>query len=50
MIACIEGRGFAVRAEDMRKMLLATEGKVFTLATISRLVAHTKLHDFAARK
>ena len=31
VIACIAGRGFGVRREDMKKMLLATRGKVFTL-------------------
>lgn len=38
VIACIGGRGFGVRREDMRKMLLATRGKVFTLRTIERMV------------
>jgi hypothetical protein len=31
VVACIAGRGFKVRREDMRKLLLATRGKVFTL-------------------
>ncbi|MDR0630727.1 MAG: hypothetical protein LBF70_01700, partial [Holosporales bacterium] len=30
VIACIGGRGFGVRREDMKKLLLATKGKVFT--------------------
>jgi len=34
VIACIGGRGFGVRREDMRKLLLATKGKVFTPKTI----------------
>ena len=31
LIACIAGRGFGVRREDMKKLLIATRGKVFTL-------------------
>ena len=31
VVACIAGRGFGVRREDMRKLLIATRGKVFTL-------------------
>lgn len=50
VIACIGGRGFGVRREDMRKMLLATEGKVFTPKTLDRLVEHTQLRNFASRK
>ena len=41
LIACIDGRGFRVRREDMRKILVATKGKVFTLATLDRLVECT---------
>jgi len=37
VIACIGGRGFGVRREDMRKLLLATRGKVFTLKTVQSL-------------
>ena len=37
VIACIGGRGFGVRREDMRKLLLATKGKLFTPSTIHRL-------------
>jgi len=48
VVACIAGRGFGVRREDMRKMLLATRGKVFTLKTLDRLVACTRLREFAA--
>jgi hypothetical protein len=49
LIACVDGRGFRVRREDMRKMLLATKGKVFTLATLDQLVEHTRLREFVAR-
>lgn len=49
VIACIGGRGFGVRREDMKKMLLATRGKVFTLKTMDRLVDCTRLRDFRTR-
>jgi len=37
VIACIGGRGFGERRENMRKLLLATKGLVFTLKTIQYL-------------
>lgn len=46
VVACIEGRGFGVRREDMKKMFLATRGKVFTTRTLDRLVEHTRLKEF----
>ncbi|HOV85751.1 MAG TPA: hypothetical protein PLM79_05270 [Syntrophobacteraceae bacterium] len=46
VIACIGGRGFGVRREDRKKMLLATGGKVFTLKVLDRLVEHSRLKDF----
>jgi hypothetical protein len=49
VIACIGGRGFSVRREDMKKMILATRGKVFTLKTLDRLVEHTRLVDFKTK-
>ena len=49
VIACIGGRGFRVRAEDMKKMLIATRGKVFTLKTLDRLVDHSKLAQFRTK-
>ena len=49
VVACIDGRGFGIRREDMRRLLLAVEGKVFTLATLPELVAHTALARFATR-
>ena len=49
VIACIGGRGFGVRKEDMKKMLLATRGKVFTLKTIDRLVECSRLKEFRTR-
>ena len=50
VVACIAGRGFGVRREDMKKMLIATRGKVFTLKTLDHLVACTRLKVFAARR
>ncbi len=49
VVACIAGRGFGVRREDMRKLLVATKGKVFTLQNISELVPYTRLADFRTR-
>ena len=46
VVACIAGRGFGVRREDMKKLLLATRGKVFTLKNVSSLVDQTRLADF----
>jgi hypothetical protein len=46
VIACIDGRGFGVRREDMRKLLEATQGKVFTLKTLEHLVENTALKAF----
>jgi hypothetical protein len=50
VIACIGGRGFGVRREDMKKMLLSTRGKVFTAKTLDRLVECTRLRDFKAKR
>ena len=49
VIACIGGRGFGVRREDMKKMILATRGKVFTMKTLDRLVDHTRLKEFRTK-
>ena len=49
VIACIAGRGFGVRREDMRKLILATRGKVFTLQNMDRLVDATRLREFRSR-
>ena len=48
VIACIAGRGFKVRREDMKKLLIATRGKVFTLETIREMVKHTSLAEYAS--
>jgi len=47
VIACIGGSGFGVRRADMRKLLIATRGKVFTLNTLNRLVECSGLRNFA---
>lgn len=49
VIACIGGRGFAVRREDMKKMILATRGKVFTAKTLNRLLDCTRLREFKTK-
>ncbi len=46
VVACIDGRGFGVRREDMRSLITMTNGKVFTLATLDQMVSHTRLEDF----
>lgn len=46
VVACIGGRGFGVRREDMKKLLLAARGKVFTPRTLERLVESTGLREF----
>ena len=48
VIACIGGRGFGVRREDMKKMIIATRGKVFTIKTLERMVSHTRLKEFTS--
>jgi hypothetical protein len=49
VIACIAGRGFKVRREDMKKLLLSTRGKVFTLQNLDRLVECSRLAEFKSR-
>ncbi|MGD0639238.1 MAG: hypothetical protein ABSC22_00700 [Roseiarcus sp.] len=49
VVACIAGRGFGVRREDMKKLILATRGKVFTLQNLSHLVDCTALAAFRTR-
>lgn len=50
VIACIDGRGFGIRREDVRKLLIATEGKLFTLQTIDNMVENTALKKFSRRE
>jgi hypothetical protein len=49
VVACIDGRGFRQRREDMRQMLLALQGKVFTLASLDQLFEFTRLREFVAK-
>lgn len=49
VIACIAGRGFGVRREDMKKMLLATRGKVFTPQNLDQLIDCTRLREFRTK-
>jgi hypothetical protein len=49
VVACIAGRGFKVRRNDMRRLLQATSGKIFTLATIEHLIQYTRIKDFVTR-
>ena len=49
LIACIDGRGFGVRRQDMKDLLRATRGKLFTLNTLPDLVANTGLAAFVPR-
>ncbi len=50
VIACIAGRGFGVRREDMKKLLLATRGKVFTSQNLDKLIESTRLREFQTKK
>jgi hypothetical protein len=49
VIACIAGRGFKVRREDMRRLLQATNGKVFTLATVHMLIDETRIREYRSK-
>ncbi|MCC9077618.1 hypothetical protein FKZ61_016065 [Litorilinea aerophila] len=49
VIACIGGRGFGVRREDMKKLLIATRGKVFTAKTLDQMLQHTRLKEFISK-
>jgi hypothetical protein len=50
VIACIGGRGFGVRREDMKKMILATRGKVFTVKTMDMIIKYTRLNEYKTQK
>ncbi len=50
VIACIAGRGFKVRREDMRRLLQATNGKVFTLESLHLLVDQTRIRECRSRE
>jgi hypothetical protein len=48
VVACIDGRGFGIRREDMRRLLAHTGGKVFTLRTLDQLISHTAMSRYAS--
>jgi hypothetical protein len=47
VVACIDGRGFGVRREDIGQLIVATRGKVFTANTLHDLIKYTGLSEFA---
>lgn len=49
VIACIAGRGFKVRREDMKKLILSTRGKVFTLGNLDHLIEFTRLREYQTK-
>ena len=49
VVACIGGRGFGVRRNDMRSLLLATRGKVFTFSQVDRIVQCTAIRRGKAK-
>lgn len=49
VIACLAGRGFGVRREDMRQMILHTKGKIFTPRTLDRLVTCSSLSKYRTK-
>lgn len=49
VIACIAGRGFKVRREDMRRLLQATDGKIFTLSSMHLLIDNTRIREYRVR-
>lgn len=49
VIACIAGRGFRVRREEMRRLLQATDGKVFTLSSMHLLIAQSRIREYRSR-
>lgn len=48
VVACIDGRGFRQRRSDMRDLLLRLNGKVFTAASLDRLIANTRISEFVS--
>lgn len=49
VVACIDGRGFGVRKERMRRLLTELDGKVFTLRTLDQLIAHAELAKYVSK-
>ncbi len=50
VIACLAGRGFGVRREDMRQMIVNTKGKIFTPKTLSHLIDCSGLAEFRTKR
>ncbi|PIP43169.1 MAG: hypothetical protein COX17_08535 [Deltaproteobacteria bacterium CG23_combo_of_CG06-09_8_20_14_all_60_8] len=50
VVACIDGRGFRQRRADMRDLLLRLNGKVFTAASLDRLINNTRISEFVSRR
>lgn len=50
VIACLAGRGFGVRREDMRQMILHTGGMIFTPRTLHRLVDCSALSAYRTKR
>ena len=46
VVACIDGRGFGVRRDLMRQLLVDLHGKVFTMATLGQLLTHTRISEY----
>lgn len=46
VVACVDGRGFGIRREDVKKLLIAAKGKLFNLETVDRIVTYTSLRNF----
>jgi len=49
VIACIDGRGFSIRASDIQKLIRDTGGKVFTMKTLPMLIEHTDLKKYKTK-
>ena len=49
VIACIAGRRFKVRREDMSRLLQAANGKVFTLTTMHLHIEHTRIREYRVK-
>jgi hypothetical protein len=50
VIACLAGRGFGVRREDMRQLIFHTKGKIFTPRTLNRIVDCSGLAVFRTKR
>jgi hypothetical protein len=49
VIACIDGRGFRQRRADMRDLLLRLSGKVFTAASLDRLISNSRIREYVSK-